>query len=114
MYGTGGRYWRRRLVLVEFVASAIGIVAIGVALFHTASSPHVAALGVCCIGVGANYVPLALHAISLSPRGALETELAREDAHPELRGYAGKQLWLVIPFLLVVLAIRQYAVSERA
>jgi hypothetical protein len=64
--------------------------------------------GVWLAGIGLNYVPLALHALSLSPRGKLENELADADVRRELRRYTRTQFWLAVPLLLLVLAVAQF------
>jgi hypothetical protein len=64
-------------------------------------------VGAWVAGVGVNYVPLALFAASLSRPGALNAELAGADVRAELRRYSYMQLWIVVPLLLAVLALRQ-------
>ena len=39
--------------------------------------------------------------------GALESEVERVDVPAELRHYTAAQLWVLVPSLLVVLAVRQ-------
>jgi len=56
---------------------------------------------------GLNYVPLALHAVRLLGSGRLVAELAGVYKGRELRRYTGKQLWVVVPGLFVLLAILQ-------
>ena len=68
----GGR--RRRRIRAEFVVGAAGSTALGVLGIVSGTGWHIA-IGIWLIGVGANYVPLALHAQSLSRPGVLEAEL---------------------------------------
>jgi hypothetical protein len=63
-------------------------------------------LGLWLIGIGANYVPLAIHAVRLSHPGALETELEGVDLRSEARRVGIGQLWILFPFALVVSAAR--------
>ena len=60
-------------------------------------------------GVGVNYAALTWQAALLSRPGALEAELAGADLPRELRRYSYLQLWVVVPLLLAVLALRQRA-----
>jgi hypothetical protein len=48
-----------------------------------------------------------MHAVSLSRTGALDAELAGVDAGSKLWRYTHRQLWIVVPLLLVVQAISQ-------
>jgi hypothetical protein len=57
------------------------------------------------IGVGANYVPLAISARSLSRPGELEAELAGVDIPSEAHRVGVRQLWLLVPFAVVVSAL---------
>src|SRR6516165_6396026 len=91
MYGRHGSKRRRRLILAEFVLAAIDIPLLGLTLVQAASVPRVF-LGAYLIGVGLNFVPLGLHAISLSRAGRLGTELAGVDVAAELRRYTAKHL----------------------
>jgi hypothetical protein len=70
------------------------------------------AVGIWLIAVGANYVPLALHAQSLSRPGALEAELKNGDIKAELRRAGVAQLWIAVPFVVALAALTQ-AGSKR-
>ena len=107
MYGTAGARWRRRVIVAEFIAGAVGGIAAG--LWIALSSPTAGwrLFGAWLIGIGANYLVLALHAVSLSRPGALDTELAGVDARAELRYYGLAQLWVAIPATVAVFALAQ-------
>jgi len=113
MYGRHGSKRRRRLILAEFVLAAIDIPLLGLTLVQAASVPRVF-LGAYLIGVGLNFVPLGLHAISLSRAGRLGTELAGVDVAAELRRYTAKHLFIGIPLLKLVFGVAQFAPSRRA
>lgn len=113
MYGTRGTLRRRRIITVEFLAGAIGCLAVGVAVLHANPGPLPAVLGIWLAGVGVNYIPLALHAISLARHDALDAELAGVDVPTELRRYGVKQLWIAVPFLVAVLAAMQLLSDRR-
>jgi len=72
MYGRHGSKRRRRLILAEFVLAAIDIPLLGLTIVLAPALPRVF-LGAYLIGVGLNFVPLALHAISMSRAGLLGT-----------------------------------------
>ena len=103
MYGARGTTRRRRIILAEFVAGAVGLVVFGSWLAAYASGAG-RVLGIWMIGAGLNYAPLARYAIALSRPGALDAELAGVDTGRELRRYSVLQLWIVVPLSLVVIA----------
>jgi hypothetical protein len=107
MYGTVGARWRRRVIVVEFIVGAVGGIALG--LWIALSSPTVGwqLFGAWLIGMGANYLVLALHAVSLSRSGALDNELAGIDVRAELHYYGLAQLWVVVPLTMAVIALSQ-------
>ena len=107
MYGAKGTVRRRRIVLVEFVGATFAMVAFGVWLVAVASSVTGVLIGWWAIGAGLNYAPLAAYAILFSRPGALAAELSGVDIGPELRRYAVRQLWILVPLSLVVLSIRE-------
>ena len=113
IYGRHGSKRRRRLILAEFVLGAIDIPLLGLTLVLAASSVPRVLLGAYLIGVGLNFVPLALHAISLSRAGRLGTELAGVDVAAELRRYTAKHLFIGIPLLVLTLGVAQFAMSRR-
>jgi hypothetical protein len=110
MYGLHGTRRRRRIILAEFLAGAGGGLAIGLVLLLAGS--HAAfnvALGAWVLGIGVNYVPLALYAIQFSRPGKLEAELDGADIRAELRHYTVMQFWIAIPALFAVLSVAQSA-----
>jgi hypothetical protein len=107
MWGTRGTVRRRRVILVEFVAGAIGCALLGVVALVTANSWVWVVIGVWLIGVGINYVPLALHAVTLSRPGALEAELRDVPLKPALRTATVQQVWIFVPLAVAVAAIAQ-------
>ena len=113
MYGRHGSKRRRRLILAEFVLASIDIPLLGLAFVLAPSLPRIL-FGAYLIGVGLNFVPLALHAISMSRTGRLDTELADVDVAAELRRYTAKQFLIGIPLLVLILGVVQFATSTRA
>jgi hypothetical protein len=113
MYGTRGTTRRRRIILAEFVAGVVVMVAFGVWLAAYASGLGGRAFGIWMIGAGLNYGPLAVYAIALSRAGALDAELAGVDTDRELRRYSGLQFWIFVPLSLVVFAVGT-ALTRRA
>lgn len=101
MHGSKGTTLRRRLILAEFLgAVAVGL-ALGLYLLITADSWLGAALGVYVLGVAANYVPLAAHAVSLRAPERLRAELRGVDLREELRYYTGAQFLVFVPLLFL-------------
>jgi hypothetical protein len=107
MYGTRGRPWRRRVILAEFVAGAVLCSALGLVSLVSSGGAGGRLLGAWLLGVGLNYVPLALHAVALSRPGALEAVVAGLDVHREVRRYGVASLWLVVPLAVALLALTQ-------
>ena len=105
MYGGKGTTRRRRIILAEFVAGVVVMIPVGVVLVVTANSTISRLVGIYFIGVGLNYVPLAIHAISLSRRGALDAALRDVDLPKALRHYTVAQVWVFVPLALVVMDV---------
>jgi hypothetical protein len=106
MYGTAGTIRRRRIILVEFIVGALGCPALGASLLTAAAGPELW-LDVWLIGIGINYLPLAIHGLTLSRAGALDRELADVNVRKELRRYGLAQVWILVPFLVAIVALFQ-------
>lgn len=92
---------RARLVRVEFTLSTL----VGSGLGGWLCALGHPLLGIWSIGVGANYFPLALHALRFRQRPELlEKELRGVDVAAELRRYSLPQLVLAAPFAVGLLA----------
>jgi len=105
MHGAAGRPTRRRLILAEFVLGFAAMVGIGVWMLLLTNGVGWRVIGVWFVGVGLNYLPLALHALDLSRPGVLDKELAGADVRAELRRYTALQLWVFVPLALVLFAV---------
>src|SRR5260370_15319284 len=105
------RGWTR-LILAEFMAGAIVMVAVGAWITVAASSAGTKVFGIWVLTAGLNYVPLAVYAALLSRPGALDAELAGVDAIGELRRYGVRQLWILVPLSLVAFTARGLARSR--
>jgi hypothetical protein len=104
MHALEGTALRRRIIIAEFIAGAASGILIG-AFLVLAGGAVSAILGLYAIGVGANYVPLAAHALSLRDPADLEAELRGVDLRAELRRYTGWQFYVFVPLLFVWLAL---------
>jgi hypothetical protein len=107
MWGARGTRRRRAVIVAEFVLGATVGPALGLLLAVAGSGPVWRVLGAWIAGACLNYVPLALHAISLFPGRRLEAELAGVDIPRELRYYTAAQLWVAVPLLFVALDLMQ-------
>jgi hypothetical protein len=107
MWGSAGARWRRWVILAEFLFGVAGIGALGVSLLASGDGLVRTLLGLWFLGAAANYAPLSVYAIAFVRPGALEAEIEGVDVLAELRHYTTTQLWVVVPLLLVVLAVRQ-------
>ena len=106
MYGVSGSARRRRVILAEFIIGVIGMVGFGVWVSTNASDITSRMVGLWLVGAGLNYVPLAVYAVILSQRGALEAELAGADTRSELRRYGVLQLWILVPLSLIAVELQ--------
>lgn len=101
MHALKGTEFRRRVIIFEFVAAAIGGVAIGVSLVLGVGGVVGTVVGLYAVGVALNYVPLAAHALSLRRPARLREELRGVDLRAELRYYTYAQFWVFVPLLFV-------------
>ena len=103
MFGAAGTARRRRTILAEFVLSCPLLILLGASTLLTGHP----VMGIWFLGVGLNYLPLALYAVALFPSGALEAELTGMDIRGQLRRASLVQLLLLVPFLVAVVAAVQ-------
>jgi hypothetical protein len=113
MYGPAGSPRRRRIIRAEFDVGAIACLGLGIVAV-AAGGGLGTVLGVWLFCIGVNYVPLAVTAHSLSRPGALEAELAGLDVSAEIRRAGVRQLWILVPFVVVVASVRQQPWRPRA
>jgi hypothetical protein len=65
-------------------------------------------LGIPLLWIGLNYVPLFVHSVDLARKGTARQEVATELADPRAaRSYSWRQLWILVPFAVVILAVTQ-------
>lgn len=107
LHGMRGGRARRAVITAEFVASACIGLGLGLWVAVSADSAGWKVFGLWIAGVGANYVPLAVHALSMLRGDTLWAALRDVDLDAELRRYSVLQFWLVVPLLFAVLAIVQ-------
>jgi hypothetical protein len=106
MYGGKGSPTRAKIIKWEFIVGAVFCLGLGLLSLAWHASATGIILGAWLVGAGLNYIPLALHAISLSRPGALAAELDGVDVMLELRFYGLAQLWLAVPLAIVLFALR--------
>ena len=99
MHGTRDAKRRRRIIRAEFITGAVVMAASGAWLAASSAGLGGRALGLCIIGCGLNYAPLAAHAmftaamirfsargpaaaISFSVRHAVGTDATRPNSSP--------------------------------
>jgi hypothetical protein len=107
MHGLHGTRLRAWIITGEFVFGAIGCVGIGLLPFVADFGIGWKVFGAWLIGAGLNYVPLALHVISLWRPRALAAELEGVDIRRELRRYTVLQVWVAVPLAIVIFALIQ-------
>jgi hypothetical protein len=107
MHGLHGTRTRAWIITAEFVFGAVGCVGLGALPFLVDLGTGWKLFGACLIGAGLNYVPLAIHVISLWRPGALAAELEGVDIRRELRRYTALQVWVAVPLAIVIFALIQ-------
>jgi hypothetical protein len=108
MYGEKGTRRRRRIIVAEFVVGALAGPLIGAAVVATGPGWAMAIFGLWLLAACLNYIPLAVHAVGFlrSPE-RLTAELDGVDIAAELRHYTVAQVWVFVPFGLIVLDLLQ-------
>ena len=101
MHALKGTGFRRRVILSEFVLAALGGAVLGFFLLLSVGGTVATVLGLYALGVAANYVPLAIHAVSLRRPTRLHEELRGVDLRRELRYYTLAQFWVFVPLAFV-------------
>lgn len=105
MYGSKGAPRRATIILIEFAIGAGAITLFGLWLATLASGVPGWLLAIWIIGIGTNYVPLVTYAVALKGPGQLSSELSGVDTAREIRRYGLLQLWILIPFSLLLFTL---------
>ena len=109
-HGRGGRgLRRRRIIRAEFVLG--WVVALALATFLLVNGAWL--IGFWLLGVGVNYIPLAVYSIVLFPGDRVERELEGVDLPTEARRAGLAQFGLFVPFLVGIVAAVQFARRDR-
>ena len=102
-----------RLILTEFAFGVAGPLVLG-ALTLRMAAHHGWPVGLTLFGVyllclGINYLPLLTHAVSLVRSRSVSREIADElgDRRTTFARYRRQSLYLLIPFVVPILAVRQ-------
>lgn len=106
MHALKGTELRRRVIIAEFVLAVLGGFAIGLYVLVAIGGVVGTIAGLYAIGVGANYLPLAYHALSLRRPERLRAELRGVDLRGELRYYTAAQFWVFVPLAFVWFELR--------
>ena len=93
-----------RVIVGEYAAGVLLCGALGI----LSVSKHSLILGLPLLWIALNYVPLFLHSVDLARRGTARQEVAPELADQrEARSYSLRQLWILVPLAVDVLALLQ-------
>lgn len=87
LHGLAGTRLRRRVMLGEFFAGAIGCMVAGLLVATRFASAEWRLVGAWLAGIGVNYLALTIHVVPLSHSNALEAELEGVDLRRKLRRY---------------------------
>lgn len=109
----------KRFIVTEFAAGVLLSGALGVLSIVTGlrSRGHGLSwqllIGIALLWIALNYVPLLIHAVELARQGTARQEAAAELADLRLaRSYLWRQLWILVPFAVVVLDLAQRSRSS--
>lgn len=99
-----------RLILAEYglgivLPLILGLLSIRSGLFRPIHSTWQAVMGVWLVSIAANYIPLFIYAVLIAKGGTV-----KEEGQPELaraKRYGIQQVIILVPFLVVLLALRQ-------
>lgn len=104
----------KRFIVAEFAAGvilcgALGFFSVASGLREHRHGPIWQLLvGIALLWIALNYVPLLIHAIDLAQRGTAREDVAAELADPgQVRSYGLRQLWILVPFAVVVMDLAQ-------
>jgi hypothetical protein len=92
VHGAAGTRTRARIIVAEFVLGALVSIGLGVFLFASLDGLGWRIFALWLIGIGLNYVPLAIYAIRFFPPGAATAELESVDLTAELKYYTATQI----------------------
>ena len=111
LHGAHGTALRRHLVLIECVLGVVLGAALGGYLLHFGGVVGWIS-GLWSLGIAANYVPPTDYAVALSRPGRLSAAVGQIDDYPGAARYYTVAQWrLLVPFLVLMLALRP---SDRA
>ena|SRR5215831_2589368 len=98
-----------KIIIPEFALGALGAPALGILTVLRSGSVEMTVFGVALVGLGANYVPLLLHAIDLVRRSGVEAAIADDvsDRQALYVKYRRQSLWLLVPFAVGMAALSQ-------
>ncbi len=115
MYGGKGTQRRRRIIVAEFVAGAVAGPLVAVAVLASGPGWMMAIFGLWLLAACLNYIPLSVYAVGFfrSPE-RLSAELEGVDIPAELRHYTAAQVWVFVPFALIVIDLLQRRARARA
>ncbi|MDQ6637830.1 MAG: hypothetical protein M3Y62_08615 [Candidatus Dormibacteraeota bacterium] len=106
LHGTRVILWEFGLGAGLCVAFGVLSVALGVRLLKYGLNWQLF-LGLGLLSVGVNYLPLVIHGLDLARRGTVREEAGLDTSPDAARRYTVLQLWLLVPFALVALALAQ-------
>ncbi len=104
MRGRSGSLRRRRVIRAEFDIGCVVALAFGAFLL----ARGVGFIGFWILGIGVNYIPLAVYSVVLFPGDRLDRELAGVDLVAEGRRAGVAQLILIVPFVVGIIGAVQF------
>lgn len=99
-----------KIIIPEFLAGVALSAGLGVlVLVRGHGSPAQIVLGLYLISLGINYAPMLIYAIAINKAQSARRELGNEldDKRAAMSKYRRQSLWLLVPLIIPLLALRQ-------
>lgn len=99
-----------KIIIPEFLAGVALSAALGVlVLVRGHGSPTQIVLGFYLISLGINYAPMLIYAIAINKAQSARRELGNEldDQRAAMSKYRRQSLWLLVPLIIPLIALRQ-------
>lgn len=99
-----------KIIIPEFLAGVALSAGLGVlVLVRGHGSPTQILLGLYLISLGINYAPMLIYAIAINKAQSARRELGNEldDKRAAMSKYRRQSLWLLVPLIIPLIALRQ-------
>jgi len=98
-----------KFIIIEFAGGVLLCAALGVFILFRGHSSTQLVLGLYLISLGINYMPMLIYAVAITKGDSARRELGNEldDKSRAMSKYRRQSLWLLIPLLVPIIALRR-------